>query len=212
MARRWLGPFQQHKRNESLAGIYASQLRTLHEKCVADPRFRVDVLGYSTYPFDHTKANSFGAAGEGVREPRNGAVSNEDSGRYTGQGAQQSETTFHAPEDRPPRFSPPSPPLQPPSTLQAPASLDVERSVQVSSRATPQDNLREHYSAMSLPSRNGVESADELSAISHMLMDQQFMEMDRVISFDDMMFTAQTAGGTTPTSLPAADWTQRMPP
>lgn len=31
---------------------------------------------------------------------------------------------------------------------------------------------------------------DELSAISHILMDQQFMSMDRVISFDDNLFTA----------------------
>ncbi|KAF5020127.1 hypothetical protein F66182_7859 [Fusarium sp. NRRL 66182] len=35
-------------------------------------------------------------------------------------------------------------------------------------------------------------SPDELSAISTVLMDQDFMQLDRVISFDDMMFTAQT--------------------
>ncbi|KAJ4259718.1 hypothetical protein NW762_007649 [Fusarium torreyae] len=35
-------------------------------------------------------------------------------------------------------------------------------------------------------------SPDELSAISTVLMDQNFMDLDRVISFDDMMFTAQT--------------------
>jgi hypothetical protein len=35
-------------------------------------------------------------------------------------------------------------------------------------------------------------SPDELSAISTVLMNQDFMQMDRVISFDDMMFTAQT--------------------
>jgi hypothetical protein len=31
---------------------------------------------------------------------------------------------------------------------------------------------------------------DQLSAISHMLMDEQFMSMDRVISLDDMIFAA----------------------
>lgn len=36
---------------------------------------------------------------------------------------------------------------------------------------------------------------DELSAISHMLMDQQFMSMDRIISFDDNLFTAPDCGG-----------------
>lgn len=42
-------------------------------------------------------------------------------------------------------------------------------------------------------------SPDELSAISTVLMDQGFMQLDRVISFDDMLFSAQTAndqGGT----------------
>ena len=34
---------------------------------------------------------------------------------------------------------------------------------------------------------------DELSAISTVLMDQDFMQLDRVISFDEMIFTAQTA-------------------
>ncbi|KAF4344398.1 C6 transcription factor [Fusarium beomiforme] len=44
------------------------------------------------------------------------------------------------------------------------------------------------------PINPGVEhnSPDELSAISTVLMDQDFMQLDRVISFDDMMFTAQT--------------------
>ncbi|XEV03740.1 hypothetical protein FSHL1_009027 [Fusarium sambucinum] len=44
------------------------------------------------------------------------------------------------------------------------------------------------------PTNPGLEqnSPDELSAISTVLMDQDFMQLDRVISFDDMMFTAQT--------------------
>ncbi|RGP78672.1 hypothetical protein FLONG3_3209 [Fusarium longipes] len=44
------------------------------------------------------------------------------------------------------------------------------------------------------PTNAGMEhnSPDELSAISTVLMDQDFMQLDRVISFDDMMFTAQT--------------------
>lgn len=44
------------------------------------------------------------------------------------------------------------------------------------------------------PTNAGLEqsSPDELSAISTVLMDQDFMQLDRVISFDDMMFTAQT--------------------
>lgn len=36
---------------------------------------------------------------------------------------------------------------------------------------------------------------DALAAISDMLMEEQFLAMDRIISFDDMMFTAQTVDG-----------------
>ncbi|KAH7159461.1 hypothetical protein B0J13DRAFT_108654 [Dactylonectria estremocensis] len=46
---------------------------------------------------------------------------------------------------------------------------------------------------------NNVEG-DELATISQILMDQRFMEMDRVISFDDMMFTSRPSQ-TMPTSL-----------
>lgn len=42
-------------------------------------------------------------------------------------------------------------------------------------------------------SPRSAETGDELSAISHMLLDQRFMDMDRVISFDDMVFTTNVA-------------------
>ncbi|KAF9770881.1 hypothetical protein IL306_011510 [Fusarium sp. DS 682] len=47
---------------------------------------------------------------------------------------------------------------------------------------------------------------DGLSTISTVLMDQDFMQLDRVISFDDMMFTAQTTDDqVVPFSMP--NWT-----
>ncbi|KAM5377893.1 hypothetical protein ACJZ2D_004797 [Fusarium nematophilum] len=49
-------------------------------------------------------------------------------------------------------------------------------------------------------------SPDELSAISTVLMDQGFMQLDRVISFDDMIFTAQTANDNGST-LAVDSWT-----
>jgi hypothetical protein len=35
--------------------------------------------------------------------------------------------------------------------------------------------------------------ADELSTISYLLLDQRFMDMDRVISLDDMIFSTNMA-------------------
>ncbi|OBS23953.1 hypothetical protein FPOA_04501 [Fusarium poae] len=49
-------------------------------------------------------------------------------------------------------------------------------------------------------------SPDELSAISTVLMDQDFMQLDRVISFDDMMFTAQTIDDQG-AAFPVDNWT-----
>jgi hypothetical protein len=46
---------------------------------------------------------------------------------------------------------------------------------------------------------------DELSAISYTLLDRSFMDMDRVISFDDILFSMNMAtpdGPLLPTSLP----------
>nr|CEG04792.1 unnamed protein product [Fusarium clavum] len=49
-----------------------------------------------------------------------------------------------------------------------------------------------HFLPQISPTNLEHNSPDELSAISTVLMDQDFMQLDRVISFDDMMFTAQT--------------------
>jgi hypothetical protein len=40
---------------------------------------------------------------------------------------------------------------------------------------------------------NCAHPADELSNISYLLLDQRFMDMDRVISLDDMMFSTNMA-------------------
>lgn len=79
---------------------------------------------------------------------------------------------------------------------------ELEASRAVSSFSAHQPRLDVASVVQPSPTCHAVEhsSPDELSAISTMLMDQNFMQMDRVISFDDMMFTAQTAndGATLP--------------
>jgi hypothetical protein len=51
-----------------------------------------------------------------------------------------------------------------------------------------------HYHQHSIPPPS-ASSDDELSLISHTLMGQQFLEMDRVISFDDTTFVVDCMGG-----------------
>ncbi|KAM0236638.1 hypothetical protein ACHAP5_009274 [Fusarium lateritium] len=79
--------------------------------------------------------------------------------------------------------------------------LDPSLATGAQNQQLPLDQVQAHIPNHQLnflpqisPTNQGPEhhSPDELSAISTVLMDQDFMQMDRVISFDDMMFTAQT--------------------
>jgi hypothetical protein len=155
MSRRWVGPGRHHLAESSLAGKYGRQLRQLHQRCVANPDFRIDVLGYST---SITNQGSDGPAEAGI------------------------------------------------STNHVPINYDDHAHAQNSGQTMPRnpvENLR--YREVSLQ-RGGVhrpegegavpETVDELSAISHMLMDQRFLEMDRIISFDEMVFEAQETAST----------------
>ncbi|GJD04849.1 hypothetical protein ColKHC_13674 [Colletotrichum higginsianum] len=138
MARRWVGPVLREKNGRCLAGKYAAQLRELHRKCEADPRFNVDVLGYSS-----------GIGGQG-------------RGQGQGQGQECS------PVAQTPAFS----------HQQGNALFAQPSSSSSSSRMAPPPT--------SSPMR--------------------FMEMDRIISFDDMMFTAQTANNGNNASMPVNGW------
>ncbi|KAM9877519.1 hypothetical protein VDGL01_08356 [Verticillium dahliae] len=146
-----------------LAGKYALQLRDLHARCQTNPDTTFDVLGYSDGTLGRTPGTTTGT---------NPALST--------QVAQDVSPAYNSPlHDES---------LQPSEQEVSFAMPRFQDLVAVGSAATPK-----------LPGPSGLTpqgsegQPDELSAISHMLMDQRFLDMDRVISFDDMMFTAQTA-------------------
>ncbi|KAH8884158.1 hypothetical protein GQ53DRAFT_731327 [Thozetella sp. PMI_491] len=151
MARRWIGPLgQQNPRSrQSLAATYAAELRELHHCCVSDPRYTVDVLGYSDNKHAQRPAQSLpGQLTETHDSPdvmahQQGTANNTATGSIAG--------TTPRPVDGP------------------------------------------GIGILPYPARE-AETGDELSAISHMLMDQRFLEMDRIISFDDVAFAARNIG------------------
>ncbi|KAF6818089.1 hypothetical protein CPLU01_13410 [Colletotrichum plurivorum] len=196
MARRWAGPILRERHAQCLAGKYAAQLRDLHSRCETDPQFAVDVLGYSsgitgqgcspsaqTPGFSHQQGNALFAQSSS-RTARNAPVVSSPL-------APNQTTAAATAQPRPPPVFPSQQQQQQPAQLRQGSLIGPMGSPIPMPGFTPRDS----------------DAPDELSAISHMLMDQRFMEMDRIISFDDMMFTAQTASSGN-NALPVNGWAQ----
>ncbi|KAH7031494.1 fungal-specific transcription factor domain-containing protein [Microdochium trichocladiopsis] len=166
LAQRWAGASVTHVK--CISGTYARQLRHLHAMCQADPNFTIDVLGY-------TNMLQLPSSQPGI------ATGNGLAGNETGPRARV-------------RASPRKNNRRPNEDIVA-RDKGMQRThgnastIMTESLTTRPDD----QTAGLLP---GVQLTptqhDDLSAISHMLMEEQFLSMDRVISFDDMMFTAQT--------------------
>jgi len=144
-AKRWAGPIFKAKGKSSLAAKYSSQLRALFQRCMENPDYSPDVVGYSTADKTPQGTDTF--------------QQNDQIEVSTISGTVQTPFDMRPPNSRLP-FDP--------------THTNINFLPQIS------------------PTNLEHNSPDELSAISTVLMDQDFMQLDRVISFDDMMFTAQT--------------------
>jgi hypothetical protein len=177
MAKRWLGtgdgrsgfPAGGRERQRCLAETYADHLRDLHQRCVADANFSVDVLGYSTVISNHA-AHHYQQAQP--QEPHHGKV-------------QTSEAIIGSTGMVPlhPHYTN-APGAYFPQPQQAASHMVGSPNEVALANATPTQQV-EYESPTN----------DELSNISYMLLDQQFLDMDRVISLDNMIFS--TGMGTT---------------
>ncbi|KAM0282036.1 hypothetical protein ACHAQH_003242 [Verticillium albo-atrum] len=168
MARRWMGHLREQQA-PCLAGKYALQLRDLHSQCESNPDMIFDVLGYS----------------DGTLGPSPAVMDR--------------ATPIVRPQEAPRTEKEVSPTYNPFPAIEVSlqqtgheAGFTLQRYQDpltgVGSAKTPKPLV-----STGLTPRGPEGQPDELSTISHMLMDQRFLDMDRVISFDDMMFTAQTA-------------------
>lgn len=168
MAARWIGQTLQSKQT-SLAGTYAAQLRQLHHLCESNPDFTIDVFGYTGESFDPSDKMRQDSSAVVAQNNGDAVTSNPDQPTTH---LQQQERGITSPIGNSFNTMQPIPQIQEDGVV-GPLGSGLQLPVE-----TP----------------TGREAPDELSAISHVLMDQHFMRLDRVISFDDMMFTAQTAG------------------
>lgn len=177
MARRWRGSASLNSpQRRCLASTYADHLRDLHRRCLAAPNFNVDVLAYSTVISNHNTPSSAGSAGSN-RSPL------AQNHQQHPESAMKSVSNSNIPQEI-------GQILSQPGTQWCHAEDFVNPQ-------NPQTQL--DHSMMNFPV-NSHQHADELSNISYLLLDQQFMDMDRVISLNDMMFTntmASSANGGT---------------
>ncbi|KAJ5287418.1 hypothetical protein N7478_003104 [Penicillium angulare] len=171
MARRWLGS-SSHR--HCLASTYADHLRDLYQRCVFSPNFSVDVLGYSTV-VSNNHALSIPGSTISTRSPPDHRLPHQEA---------------HASITTPRRASA--------------AGSRVFHPVSQWNTANEVLGTDKVYGSFGEPILNGSPTApvsmgypvndpppaDELSTISYLLLDQRFMDMDRVISVDDMMFSA----------------------
>ncbi|KAJ5103523.1 fungal-specific transcription factor domain-containing protein [Penicillium argentinense] len=180
IARRWLGSTSKDTHlSRCLASTYANHLRDLHRRCIANPHFNVDVLGYSTVVPNHHASSTTGSV----------------TSACSPTAQQRQQHTVHVPTTA--------------SIQNQPSNLSPDIS-QVGSQwcalnsvaATQHPQLSEPLGNYQV---NGHNTTDELSNISYLLLDQRFMDMDRVISLEDMMFTNTMASMSADTAVHLQD-------
>lgn len=164
----------------------ANHLIFLRNKCTDDERFRVDVLGY----INEVGSSAFGlqtneqfpgdeqvAKGLGVTE--HGDLGNQDC-------IQSSKHDMGRKNNRP---------ILAPIGLRRPSTAYNQLPGSISSLETALDYPSTNDGAGTLLGHNEVPLmtenlfvADDLDSISQMFIDQHFLEMDRVITYDDGVF------------------------
>jgi hypothetical protein len=167
MARRWAGPHGLDGGRPCLAAKYSARLTRFHARCVGDETYRISVLGYTT-EIDHSpgaSAESPTDAEGGLRTPA--PLHRRPPPQQTGPGGSMTPTPTN---------------LGPGLPLPLPLGF------------TPGPGPPGVIRPGTFPGR-GSTGSGELGAISQVFMDQQFMDMDRVISYDDGVFGTEYEGG-----------------
>ncbi|BCS29667.1 fungal specific transcription factor domain-containing protein [Aspergillus puulaauensis] len=167
MSRRWTGPWT-HGPALSLSTQFATRLQHLYERCVGDPKFPVGVVG-SINERDSATSNSPADASE--------ASIRSSAGVH--------ELSLHQPAASPKQFTAPSEPEHTFVRFANGASV-------ASSVAPPVNSMIANWQSPPSMSETWVTSGskgpDELANILSTLTDQRFMDMDRVITFNDCNF------------------------
>jgi hypothetical protein len=209
LSSRWKGLLKsQATATQNLAGKYATVLRNLRTKCIESPKLAMDVLGY---------INELQVNDSCFEESINGALSQPSQSQIpiVGQDDEinrsQVEEEDESPEPPTRRseaaanFNQDLPHDTSCTGIQAPASAmellsqpSYNMNAATTSTSLPRaPNFYGNESRNIVPARevgftlgNTGEGFDDFNSLSEMFFDQQYMDMDRIISFDDGVFSA----------------------
>lgn len=214
-ARRWSGPHGLDSGNKAnLAARYVQQLNALHARCVHDEHYHVDPLEYTT-EMDHFASgleSSNSVLDEGSNEaPDESSTQGADAHELS----QEANNTNHVqePEQMPQQHYPENQQIPRPTDMARPTATPVEyprmqepfpqqniphaiNNPVTASGIVPYPTSHSPESSRAFPQHQGGTGTGEVTLISQMLMNQQFLDLDRVISYDEGMFGSEFEGGT----------------
>ncbi|KPM44114.1 hypothetical protein AK830_g2435 [Neonectria ditissima] len=198
MSSRWAGLDNARMAHDNLASKYASSLTDLHAKCSHDDSFRINVPGYTT-EIKHSCADSQSPASTT-------ALGHVDGQSWVNQNAGENRMIHNGPVqllDETSEISNLTPAnirksdvltsqqhLYPPTAPTALASNSFQLPLATSFEPNGVANMIHPESY-----HGGSVASGDLTAISQMLLDQQFADMDRIISYDDGIFGSEYEGG-----------------
>lgn len=162
----------------NLAGKYALKLRELHRICAQDESFRLDPMNY-TCEIEHGTYKTSSAASAG----NDGSTSTSDLFSHVGDA--QSMTS-----------APPAPKRPDSSRFSDIPGSSISSLAPAASLATPLTSTFPDVDMQAL--RGGVDNIDtsDVNTMQNIFLDSQFMNLDRVITYDDgSLFAAELNDG-----------------
>lgn len=197
MSRRWSGPVRSrshqgtsHSKDMNMAGNYALQLSQLHQRCLNDAKFKLNILGYLRMSSDLEQGGLFPAS----HPPLSSYAPLEEDGQQAPE-TNTASTTYNIGQDlhsmprQAQRLRQPSASAQfnGPSGWPSQYGSESPGTNLMVNMASPNGMEDPNSGAMGI-NFGGEMVDDELSAMSHILLGQQFMDMDRVITLDGTNF------------------------
>nr|XP_036589757.1 C6 transcription factor [Colletotrichum truncatum]KAF6801762.1 C6 transcription factor [Colletotrichum truncatum] len=185
MASRWAGPHSLEPARDNLAGKYSRKLTEMHSRCRDDASFNINVLGYTT-EIDHTSfmnppafphSARSGAVQQAIPEARSNGGRTDQQNNGIGPSSNVDMVVTQQYVNNSSTINPNQPPS---AMLVHPPRMEMN-----GVEPMPQPNMY----------HRGSVGSGELSNISQLLLDQEFVDMDRIISFDDGIFGTEYEGG-----------------
>jgi hypothetical protein len=211
MSRRWQGFLvrendQVERQDLDAAAKYALELEELHARCLSDANYRMDIFRYS----DESSNSVTGSSVSPAAVPRHEGSASSQSSQVRRQSFNHRPAETTSPPNRPSNtnrrrslygqqsFSSTSGPFNAPQNGRL-------QTLEVHPMASPSSGMR--IDPLEGGSTGGINNSglinmnypgeimdDELTAMSHILLGQQFLEMDRVITLDGTDFDIDNWG------------------